>query len=467
MSIRLRLAALFTLVALVLLSVGGFAYIRQLRHSLEGSFDQELLDVATTMMEAFSDDPRIRLPAETDGNVQIFDADGTRIRSSRAVYGVNLASTRQVIAATHGHILRFDQQVALLPDSTRLGDIPLILANNGQPPVLRVVAVGSGKDGRVFVAAASRGLIDTALRSSEKQIALFGAIALLLAAVSSWLLARAALRPVERMRAQVARLREADTAELVPAPGTRDKIALLGKTFNGLLGRLHAALQRERSFVADAGHELRTPLSVLKGELELAQRPGRSAAELQDTITVAAEETDRLIRLTENMLTLARGSNLVWGTVDLNALAHGVALAAHAHAAENGVTIEIRDLGADIVDGDPDRLRRAIENLLTNAVRFGPTDSTITISVSQEGADAAVSVRDTGPGFPSEFLPRAFERFARADDARNLADGGSGPGLAIVAAIMKAHGGSAAAANSPEGGAVVILRWPRVQEPSA
>ncbi len=453
MSIRLRLAAVFTLACLVLLVIGGYVYLRQLRAGLENSLDQSLQAQAGTIATAVSSDPSARLPGGPDGYVQVFAGNGMLLRSSATLAGDRLLTAAEVVRTAAVDAVHADRTVNLHTE-----DDP------GLEP-MRIYGARTGSGRAVVAVAASRDLVENAVQQSRHQLVILGVIVLLLAAPGSWLLARGALRPVDRMRAQVARLEAVDAVEGVLVPRTRDEIARLGRTFNGLLGRLHTALERERSFVADAGHELRSPLTVLKGEFELARRPGRTREQLLETVGIAAEETERLIRLTENLLVLAREDRPApQSPLDLVDLARYAATAADAIAAARGVRIIVQDEAVGVVVGDADRLRRALDNLLTNAIRRSPADGIVVVRLARDGGDALVEVVDDGPGFPPAFLPRAFERFARADDARIRDTGGSGLGLAIVAAIMAGQGGTAVAANRPDGGAILTLRWP---QPSA
>lgn len=451
MSLRLRLAALFTLTVLVLMGIGGYVYVKQLRFRLETSLDQGLQARANTIAATVSGDPSLRLPSEEGGYAQLFSGGGTVLHTSSTLVGDRLLSKGQVRRAAAGHEIHADRMVNIRS-----------LEDPG-PEEMRVYGVRTGSAGTVVAVAARRDLVDEAVQQATHQLVILGGIVLILIGPGSWLLARAALRPVDRMRAQVASLSPADRGETaVPVPHSRDELSRLARTFNSLLARLHAALERERSFVADAGHELRTPLTVLKGEFELAQRPGRSREDLLETIDIAAEETERLIRLTENLLLLAREERpAAQVPIDLHDLARKAAAVAGAAAAGRAIELRVRDDDAGVVLGDPDQLRQALDNLLTNALRHAPTGGTVTIRLAREAGNAVVEVSDDGPGFPTSFLPVAFERFKRADDARSRLHGGDGLGLAIVAAIMGAHGGTASAANPPTGGAVVTLRWPQ------
>jgi signal transduction histidine kinase len=231
-----------------------------------------------------------------------------------------------------------------------------------------------------------------------------------------------------------------------------------------MLGRLEEAIERERRFVDDASHELRTPLSNLRAELELALRRSRTVAELERALTSAAEETDRLSRLAEDLLVLARADR---GRLPVRRERVGVgevvgsAVSSFAvRAAERDVTIEVvvdDDLGADL---DAVRIGQALGNLVDNAIRQTPPGGAVTVWAARENGALRLEVRDSGPGFPDGFLPGAFEPFARPDPGRSRPEGGTGLGLAIVRAVAEAHGGRAEASNRNGGGAVVVLTIP-------
>jgi len=247
-------------------------------------------------------------------------------------------------------------------------------------------------------------------------------------------------------------------------PSTRDEIAALAGTMNDLLSRLQQALARQRTFTADASHELRTPLAVLRGELELATRPGRTREDLAVAVRHAAAEAERLTRLTDDLLLLARDDEDRLGLrrtpTDIGALLAASAQLAASRLAEAGVTCRVDAQPGTCASIDADRIRQAVDNLVDNALRFAPGGSVIVLAARADGADLGIEVRDNGPGFPAGFLPHAFERFRRPDSGRSRDDGGAGLRLAIVRAIVAAHGGSVTAGNRPGGGAVVRLRLP-------
>jgi two-component system, OmpR family, sensor kinase len=214
-----------------------------------------------------------------------------------------------------------------------------------------------------------------------------------------------------------------------------------------MLARLERAIEHERSFVADASHELRTPLALLQAELELALRKPRTQAELEKAVRSATAETERLVRLAEDLLVLAQADDgrlpLRREPVRADALLNAVREVFRTRAEAAGRSIEAESAHAVVLDADRLRLEQALGNLVDNALRYG-TGAIRLEAVEREGA-VDLHVRDEGPGLPPAFLPHAFERFSRADPARR--SGGAGLGLALASAIAEAHGGSAQAAG--------------------
>lgn len=303
-------------------------------------------------------------------------------------------------------------------------------------------------------------------RESLNRLALLlglgGAGLLLVTTGLAWMLAGAALRPIERMRAEAASIPARERGRRLSVPDTRDEVERLGATLNELLGRLEDAFERERRFVDDASHELRTPLANLRTELELALRRSRTPEELEGALRSAAEESERLGRLAEDLLVLARLDRLPLRRerVDLAALVSDVAAAFAPRAESAGVRVVAEVADGCEVEADGDRLRQALGNLLDNALRYGAGEVRIGATASER--DVAVAVEDQGEGFPEGFLDHAFEPFARPDAGRGQKGGGAGLGLAIVHAVAEAHGGSAHAENT-SAGAVVRLVLPKAE----
>jgi signal transduction histidine kinase len=298
-----------------------------------------------------------------------------------------------------------------------------------------------------------------ALTDLLQQLVVAGPAALLLASLAGYGVAAAALRPVETMRARAADISAAHPDQRLPVPATGDEIARLGTTLNEMLARLGEALEHERSFVADASHELRTPLAILRTELDLALVEGRSPQELRAALASAAEETDRLNQLTEDLLTIAQTEQgrlpLRVAPMPLEEVFATVGDRFSRRANEAGRPIEIAAAGIEL-GADRLRLDQAIGNLVDNSLRYG--EGPIVLSAVEREGEVEIHVTDRGPGFPPDFLDRAFERFSRSIPSRG--DGGSGLGLAIVRTVARAHGGEAGAANRDEGGADVWMTIP-------
>jgi signal transduction histidine kinase len=323
----------------------------------------------------------------------------------------------------------------------------------------------------VFVYLRFASELDNAQKRSEsledllQLLLLSGPVALALASFAAYWVAAAALRPVEAMRARAATISAAEPDERLPVPPTHDEVARLGATLNEMLQRLGEALEHERAFVADASHELRTPLAILRTELDLALAEGRSPEELRSALASAAEETDRLTQLAEDLLTTAQTERgelpLRLEPIELREVLEGVGRRFSRRAEEEGRKIAVNGPPLEI-RADRLRIDQAVGSVVDNALRYGAGEISISLAAARDDP-VEIRVRDHGPGFPPDFLARAFDRFSRA----SRSDGGSGLGLAIVRTVARAHGGEASAANAEDGGAEVRLTLPRAGRDAA
>ena len=348
-------------------------------------------------------------------------------------------------------------------------DVVLPPVEPGEGPVparLLVLPVEEAEPEEVFVAV---GTTLTARRDSLDNLRLLLVVgltaALVVSSAAAYLVTSASLRPVEAMRRRASSISGRLRGERLPTTGSGDEIGRLGDTLNELLGRVEDASARERSFLADASHELRTPLSTLRAELDLADREATTDAELRESVHHARGEAERLASLAEGLLTLARADagELVGEPepVPMAAVARTVADRAviGGIAPEAGIEVVVpEDLRGH---ADPRLVEIALGAMVDNACRHGAAP--ISIRGREDDGSAVIRVADRGPGFPEDFLPHAFERFARADRTRSTP--GTGLGLAIVAAVAAASGGGARAGNDPVGGGVVDLTLP--MEPPA
>ena len=445
--IRLRLTLAFTLaLATVLAVTGAFLYFR-LGASLDETINDGLENRAAGLTaQAARGDTGLRdAPLEDETFAQVLGAEGEVVDSTPQVGGEPLlepAEVRQALA--EGEFMRERDHVPGIEGRARL----------------LATAVGAQGSRRVLVVGSTLEERDDAVRGLLGELVVVGPAALVVASLLGYALATAALRPVEAMRSEAASISGAERGRRLPLPRARDEIHRLGVTLNDMLARLEAALVREQTFVADASHELRTPLALLKAELELALRQPRSAEELEQAVRSAAAETERLVRLAEGLLVLARSDQ---GRLGLHAVPHPAAalLASVAErfrpeAERAGRPLEVAAPPGLEVVGDVVRIEQAVGNLVENALRHG--GGAIRLTAVARDSVVELHVLDEGGGFPPEFLPHAFERFGRADEARS--GDGAGLGLAIVEVIAGAHEGSAGAANREEGGADVWLSVP-------
>jgi signal transduction histidine kinase len=300
-----------------------------------------------------------------------------------------------------------------------------------------------------------------------RTLAIAGPAALGLVTAAAWLALAGALRPVERMRRQAAAISASGPGRRLPAPPGRDEIALLGATLNQMLDRITESVDRERRLVDRASHELRTPLAIQRIGLDLALSGPQTVAELAAALRDVSVQNTRLTRLTEDLLVLsrARGGVLLVqpAPTSLRELLDG---ACREHSGLAAADVQVSWHAADCAARvDPVWFRQAAGNLIENAVRHAPAGGRVDVSAYPQDGLIWLVVEDTGPGFPDGTADQAFEPFARA--GRGQERPSAGLGLAIVAAIARAHGGRAWAENRPEGGARVTMVVPAGIDPRA
>ncbi|HET7568028.1 MAG TPA: HAMP domain-containing sensor histidine kinase [Gaiellaceae bacterium] len=446
--VRLRLTLAFAVaMAAVLAAVGLFVYHR-VGNELLASVDQTLLAQAQE--------------GARTGHVDADTAGGTTLAEFAGPDATIRDSDPPGLPALLDH--------ADLARATLGGRVWREVSIAGRRGRWRVLALPAPRNGGVAIVARSLEPRAESLDHLRHELVLVLPLALLAASLGGYLLAAGALRPVEAMRRRAARVTAAEPG-LLPVPPARDELARLAVTLNDMLARLHDSFEHERRFVSDASHELRTPLALLRAELELALRRPRSREELEDAVRSAAEETERLSRLAQDLLLIARADQaplpLRRERVPAEELLATVAARFAAHAGSLGRELHVAPSDL-VVDADPGRVEQALGNLVANALAHGAG----AVSLAAEGADGTVElhVRDEGPGLAPEFLGRAFDRFSRADESRGRSDsspGGAGLGLSIVETVARAHGGSAGLRNRPGGGADAWIALPRDQRSGA
>ncbi len=439
--IRIRLTLSFGVaMALVLAAVGLFVYKR---------VGNELLNTVDASLVAQSREEIHSGSVDTDADsgrtfAQRFDSLG-RLRKSQPRNLRPLVRPGILAEALAGNRVWLDEE---LPH------------RRGEWRVLALPVAGT----RVAVLARSLEPRNESLDHLRHELLIFLPLALLAALLGGYALTARALAPVELLRRRAESVNPGEPSRL-PVPPAGDEISRLARTLNEMLARLQAAVEHERRFVADASHELRTPLALLRTELDLALRRPRSREELESALRSAADETQRLSRLAEDLLLIARADQgplpIRQETVAVDDLLADAATRFASRAGSLGRELRVSESGLH-VDADPLRVGQALVNLVDNALTHGA--GTVELRAEERGAFVELHVSDEGSGFPPEFRERAFDRFSRADEARS--GGGSGLGLSIVELVAGAHGGSAGLGDPESGGADVWISLPLARERS-
>jgi heavy metal sensor kinase len=458
LSIRARLTLWYTGVVVVILILVSVASYSVLRWHLFNDLDASLFTVARALHDVRPADPASPFPPDLEPLV-------------RELLGPEFADALPQLLDPQGR-LRSRALRPALPLSRQARDnaqrdvptLETIELAPGEPARLLTMPVVRG--GRVVdlvqVAMPLRRTRQTLWRYMETLLVLVP-LGVVLAAAGGWVLARRALRPVDRMSQSALRISAEDLSRRLERRGTGDEIDRLADTLNAMLTRLQAAFGEMQRFAADAAHELRTPLTALKGGIEVALRAERPAEEYRRALSSSIEEVDQLIRLAEDLLLLSRstaGLTAVRRPVDLEplcleALEGGVRL-----AKGKGVTVRMGSMTPAVAQGDGAALRRALLNLVDNAVKYTPAGGSVVISLNRPPEGATLVVEDTGIGIDAADAQRVFEPFVRLDAGRSRDTGGSGLGLAIARSIILAHGGTLDVESRPGAGSRFTIRLP-------
>lgn len=333
----------------------------------------------------------------------------------------------------------------------------------------RVLVVKLGATGNLLVVGMSTEAADSTLRRLMLVMLLTGPLALLAAGLGGWLLAGRALRPVSEIASAAAAISIEHLGERVAVPDGDDELTDLAVTLNGMLERLENGVRDKRQLVADASHELQTPLAVMRTELDVAIASEELQPEAIEVLASAREETDRMTRIVRNLLTLARFDEgtlrLLKEPVDLHEIALASAQSLATLAREHRTTVSVTG-DAATVEADAEHLRLVVNNLIENAIRHPGADGVVVVETSAQVDRVVLTVRDNGEGIPAESLAHIFDRFFRTDASRTKTSGGSGLGLAICKEIVEAHGGTIEVSSSPGNGATFRVELPIAQDPA-
>ena len=426
--VRARTAMSATLVVAVALALAAVALVvlhrRQLVHGLATVAQQQGAEVAAQITEGGIGAVDIAAVSATAGEralVQVVNVDGTVASASASVQGESSVSLAKPGAG---------EVVVTEAKSLPIGD--------GEPFVVVTTGVQTGSGVARVVTAQS---LETVERSTSVVLTLLGVgipLMLLVVGGSSYWLAGRALAPVEAIRRRVGEVSAVDLDARVPVPASGDEIARLAETMNAMLARLQESASSQRRFVADASHELRSPLATIRAATEVASSHPEALDWPAAAVTVLAE-TERLERLVGDLLLLARadehGLVMRMDEVDLDDIVTEEA----ARLRHGGILDVVVDVRSVRIRGDAQHLIRAVRNLTDNASRHA--SRTVEVHLRSMDGTAWVDVVDDGPGIPMAERDRVFERFVRLDASRERESGGTGLGLAIARQIARAHGG--------------------------
>ncbi|HUD65445.1 MAG TPA: ATP-binding protein [Candidatus Sulfotelmatobacter sp.] len=321
----------------------------------------------------------------------------------------------------------------------------------------------------------SRFMVESGMPDQQIQVVLHGLLLTLaiytpfivfLAIGGGYWLMRRSLQPVDEITARAEGITSSNLSERLPVIRTGDELERLSNALNRMIARLEDAFQHINRFSADASHELRTPLTILQLELEGIVHNHRLSESLEDQIGSALEETHRMYRIVESLLTISRldagDAKLDLLHLDLSALATSTGAEMRVLAQEKAITLRTTTEDSVYVEGDRTRLQQVVANLIDNAIKYTQECGTVEVSVHSESGKAVLQVSDNGGGIPAEAVPHVFERFYRVDKARSRASGGAGLGLSIAKAICAAHGAEISVSSQEGRGSCFRVEFPLV-----
>jgi len=450
-SIRTRLTIWYTcLLTVTLLIVGGAAFVL-LSYSLSHEMDSALDSVARALMERDQSRAATFPPSEIDQAFRRFfgfspwdhyfqmrDPSGNRDEHRSLLSTGKLPLSGTALNNAMRGLSTFETVEGLGEYPVRILTMPVMESNR----VINMIQVGMSL----------KSIDETYLRFLLTMAGVLP-LGLALAASGGWLLAHRALKPVDRMTAAARRISAEHLSQRVEETGTGDELDNLAITLNQMLTRLDDAFSQVRRFSADASHELQTPLTILKGELEVVLRSKRTAEEYRETLESALEEVDRTAHLVEGLLLLARAEAGVLRMdrqeVDLGQVLEEVYLRLKPLADSRGIELRLGAIEPLSVEGDRERLERMTSNLVDNAIKYTGAEGRVTLGLQHDGKCASILVSDTGRGIAVEEQKQIFQAFYRTSEARSLAERGTGLGLSIAQSIAAAHGGTIEVESAP------------------
>ncbi|GCE07717.1 sensor histidine kinase [Dictyobacter aurantiacus] len=473
-SLRLQLAAWYTSAFAVLLLLTGMVFYQYLERSLEASVDTDLglraQQIASSLVlhqgTITLRDLNLALPGldtSTHGTdttssdvsqgtlVRLLDAHGKLLGETSAFHTLHApqSSVTQPLQGTpwQGTVLSTRDQEVRLYSRT--------LTSAGQP--LAVIQVGE-----------SLATLHALLHQLVAALLAVGALVLVSCALGSYWLAGRSFAPMKRLAETASKIQAGDLHQRVPVPSVRDEMQYLALTLNKMLDSLDESFSRQRRFVADASHELRTPVTVIRNKADIALRKSRTPQEYTIVLQSISAETERLSQLISDLLALARGdegqAQFERETVHLDTLIEAVAANAEELAHKRDICLSVQTLPPVTLLGDEARLIQMILNLLDNAIRYTNPGGSVQVGLLTNSSEVQFIVQDTGIGIAPEHLPHIFERFYRVDPSRTRTEGsGTGLGLSIVEWIVRKHEGSIEVSSQVGQGSCFIVHLPIFQ----
>lgn len=436
MSLKRRLTLWYVALFAAIVAVWGIAVVGALNASLSREIDRALASGGNAIAaELSSAKPR---------KFSKIEAEALSALPAEQTAAQQISSTGTVLAhggADFGAYSIIDQKA--IDRALKRGAAQYVRVGDGSSR-LRVVVLPNQATQQLIVVATGIRATQEAVDRLTRVMWAIAPFALLAAALGGWFLARRALEPVSALTKSASNIAIDRLDERVPEPPGNDEFTALAKTLNKMLERLEEGVDSRRQLIADASHELQTPLAVMRTELDVSLSTPNLQPEAITVLESAREETDRMTRIVRNLLTLARfdeGSiQLLRRPINMLALCTDAAGSLAGLASERDVDVTVS--GDDIVVlADPEYVRLVVVNLLENAIKHSGVGTSVTLTIDTAGDEARISVTDTGPGIPEEDQPHVFDRFYRVDRSRTKGKGGSGLGLAITKEIVEAHEG--------------------------
>ncbi len=448
----------------VILAASGVYWDRSLHRSLLGHMDEKLLLVAENAKAFHLQDHQDRPAPHACRSLESF------IRSRNWSQYVQFLSPQGDVSCYTGNLKGF-----FLP----AGSEALSRARSGEPHFetikltegqrIRLLSFPLSVDGElldIIQVGDELDSIDQTLHQNRVLLLWFSPLLLLFLAVAGWLVTGRALSPVLRITSAVRKITAENLSERLPVEPSGDEIAHLQETFNSMLERLEVSFNKVRQFTGDASHELRTPLAILRGETEVALRFAKDPQEWRRTLESNMEEIDRMGRIIEDLLALAKSEAgeipLALTDVNLNDLMQDLYLQGKTLGDQKDVAFTLQLLVDREISlrGDSLQLHRMLLNLVSNGIKYTPAGGAVELSLRVEGPMAIIKVVDNGIGIAEEHFPHLFDRFYRVDEARNRGIGGTGLGLSIVQWIARGHGGEVLVSSTPGEGSVFTVTLP-------